>query len=136
MTGFSTSSCFSPAHNNNTSTTRQVRLGGFLTALIASLGRLAAKLKLHQGGSPKKFVTNVSHKATKMVHRRNNRAAEMNKDDQADEALWQRAILMGDKCQPLDFSGVIYYDESGKQISELPPRSPRSPLPCITRTHL
>lgn len=39
---------------------------------------------------------------------------------------------MGDKCQPLDFSGVIYYDNEGNRVSELPSRSPRaSPLPSF-----
>nr|GMD51196.1 hypothetical protein A4A49_13038 [Ipomoea batatas] len=49
------------------------------------------------------------------------------------EGVWQKAILMGEKCQPPEFSGVIYYDYSGNRVSELP-RSPRaSPLP---RFHL
>lgn len=43
--------------------------------------------------------------------------------------LWQKEILMGEKCQPPEFPGVIYYDSCGNQISELPPKSPRaSPL--------
>ncbi|CAK9147815.1 unnamed protein product [Ilex paraguariensis] len=47
-----------------------------------------------------------------------------------DGGLWQRNILMGDKCQPLDFPGVIYYDSNGKRLNELPMKSPRaSPLP-------
>ncbi|KAM1517652.1 hypothetical protein ACFX1X_021074 [Malus domestica] len=29
---------------------------------------------------------------------------------------------MGEKCQPPEFSGVIYCDECGIQLSELPPR--------------
>ncbi|KAJ0985714.1 hypothetical protein J5N97_004070 [Dioscorea zingiberensis] len=50
------------------------------------------------------------------------------------EGVWRRTILMGEKCQPLDFSGVIYYDGNGKQLSEIPtPRSPlRSPLPSFS----
>ena len=44
--------------------------------------------------------------------------------------LWQKGILMGEKCRPPEFSGVIHYDSSGNKLSELPPRSPRaSPLP-------
>lgn len=39
--------------------------------------------------------------------------------------LWQKEILMGEKCQPLDFSGVIYYDNYGNKVSQ-PPRSPRA----------
>ncbi|RZC85916.1 hypothetical protein C5167_026592 [Papaver somniferum] len=46
-----------------------------------------------------------------------------------DGGVWQRGILMGGKCQPPDFSGVIYYDVDGRQLSEIP-RSPRaSPFP-------
>lgn len=32
---------------------------------------------------------------------------------------------MGDKCEPLDFSGVIYYDNNGNKLSEPPVKSPR-----------
>ncbi|XP_047329836.1 uncharacterized protein LOC124933475 [Impatiens glandulifera] len=42
-----------------------------------------------------------------------------------DGGLWRRTILMGDKCQPLDFPGVIYYDCNGNVMSELPVRSPK-----------
>ncbi|KAL6011042.1 hypothetical protein ACLOJK_001486 [Asimina triloba] len=48
-----------------------------------------------------------------------------------DEGLWQKEILMGEKCQPLDFSGVIYYDREGNRVPEYSPRTPRggaSPL--------
>ncbi|CAN4124737.1 unnamed protein product [Withania somnifera] len=46
-----------------------------------------------------------------------------------EEGLWKKAIMMGEKCQPPQFSGVIYYDSFGNRVSELP-RSPRaSPLP-------
>ncbi|MCE3051675.1 hypothetical protein HAX54_050485 [Datura stramonium] len=33
--------------------------------------------------------------------------------------LWQKAILMGEKCKPPQFSGVIYYDPFGNRVSEL-----------------
>nr|GME15316.1 Actin cytoskeleton-regulatory complex protein [Ipomoea batatas] len=52
-------------------------------------------------------------------------------EDFGDGGLWQRSILMGDKCQPPDFSGVIYYDSNGNRMSEMPMKSPRaSPLPA------
>ncbi|XP_058751263.1 uncharacterized protein LOC131624329 [Vicia villosa] len=49
--------------------------------------------------------------------------------------IWQKEILMGGKCEPLDFSGVIYYDINGKQTTEFSLRSPRaSPSPdYVTR---
>ncbi|TVU34517.1 hypothetical protein EJB05_16352, partial [Eragrostis curvula] len=40
------------------------------------------------------------------------------------EGLWRRAILMGERCQPLDFPGVIHYDSFGRRLSAPPP--PRS----------
>ncbi|KAJ7532832.1 hypothetical protein O6H91_13G021900 [Diphasiastrum complanatum] len=45
---------------------------------------------------------------------------------QEEDAVWQRTILMGEKCEPPSFSGQILYDEFGNRVSEYPPRSPRS----------
>ncbi|KAF5778402.1 hypothetical protein HanRHA438_Chr12g0558401 [Helianthus annuus] len=69
---------------------------------------------------PKKLIATISNKAIKM----RNRKKKDHKDD-GDDGLWQREILMGDKCQPLDFSGVINYDRDGKRTNEFPVRSPR-----------
>ncbi|KAK8503940.1 hypothetical protein V6N13_021715 [Hibiscus sabdariffa] len=78
---------------------------------------------------PKQLLTTISNKAIKFVHRkRNGRDAEAEAEE---GGIWQKAILMGDKCQPLDFSGVIYYDSKGNQVE---PRSclsaPHVPVPC------
>nr|XP_043639529.1 uncharacterized protein LOC122610623 [Erigeron canadensis] len=83
---------------------------------------------------PKKLIASISNKAIKLRQRRNRTRENGNfRDDHnmvGDEGLWKREILMGDKCQPLDFSGVIYYDRDGKRTDEFPMRSPRaSPLP-------
>ncbi|XP_031388731.1 uncharacterized protein LOC116201587 [Punica granatum] len=44
--------------------------------------------------------------------------------------VWQKSILMGEKCQPPEFSGAIYYDSQGNQLPEPLPRSPMAiPLP-------
>ncbi|CAA6665470.1 unnamed protein product [Spirodela intermedia] len=51
--------------------------------------------------------------------------------DGGGDGLWQRTILLGDKCRPLDFEGVIHYDGEGRLLV-VPPRSPlRSPLPSF-----
>ncbi|XVF53962.1 hypothetical protein PTKIN_Ptkin05aG0142700 [Pterospermum kingtungense] len=81
---------------------------------------------------PKQLLTTVSNKAITLVNGK--KIGEEKEKDGGEEfgdgGVWQRAILMGDKCQPLDFSGVIYYDNEGKRLEELPIRSPRaSPLP-------
>ncbi|KAJ9163394.1 hypothetical protein P3X46_023066 [Hevea brasiliensis] len=39
--------------------------------------------------------------------------------------VWQKSILMGERCRPPEFSGVMYYDSHGNQVSEMP-RSPRA----------
>ncbi|XVF12348.1 hypothetical protein REPUB_Repub08aG0109300 [Reevesia pubescens] len=81
---------------------------------------------------PKQLLTMISNKAMTLVHRK--KLSEENRKDVGEEfgdgGVWQRAIMMGDKCQPLEFSGVIYYDSKGNQMDELPIRSPRaSPMP-------
>ncbi|EXC28056.1 hypothetical protein L484_022292 [Morus notabilis] len=83
---------------------------------------------------PKKLLATISNKAITLVNRKKKADHDEIMEDDQEEwghgGVWQRSILMGDKCQPLDFSGVIYYDSNGKQLSELPLRSPRaSPLP-------
>ncbi|CAL1390837.1 unnamed protein product [Linum trigynum] len=93
----------------------------------------------------KQLLTQISNKAVTLVHggSRNNNNKDRRGGDVAapdefgDGGVWQRSILMGDKCQPLDFSGVIYYDSCGKKVNEVPVRSPRaSPLPrYLTRGH-
>ncbi|KAH0666634.1 hypothetical protein KY285_027840 [Solanum tuberosum] len=80
----------------------------------------------------KKFLSKISGKATNFMRKKKAKNEEgENGEDFGDGGLWQKEILMGDKCQPLDFSGVIYYDRNGKQLAEVPVRSARSsPLPC------
>ncbi|KAG5602218.1 hypothetical protein H5410_033588 [Solanum commersonii] len=80
----------------------------------------------------KKFLAKISGKATNFMRKKKAKNEEgENGEDFGDGGLWQKEILMGDKCQPLDFSGVIYYDRNGKQLAEVPVRSSRSsPLPC------
>lgn len=47
-----------------------------------------------------------------------------------DKCLWKKTILMGEKCQPLEFSGAIFYDSEGNQLSE-PPKTPKI-IPLIS----
>ncbi|KAI4331520.1 hypothetical protein MLD38_029705 [Melastoma candidum] len=84
----------------------------------------------------KRILSNISGKAMGLLlhgRRRKECARDREEDhefDFGDGGVWQRTIIMGDKCQPLDFSGVIYYDENGKQLNHVPLKSPRaSPLP-------
>ncbi|KAI3920634.1 hypothetical protein MKW92_020995 [Papaver armeniacum] len=72
------------------------------------------------------FAT-ISNKAFPFMS--NKKSGDQHYETVGDGGVWQREILMGGKCQPPDFSGVIYYDVDGRQLSEIP-RSPRaSPFP-------
>ncbi|CAO2170569.1 unnamed protein product [Urochloa humidicola] len=39
--------------------------------------------------------------------------------------LWRRAILMGERCKPLDFPGAIHYDSSGRRLPAAPAPAPQ-----------
>lgn len=84
-------------------------------------------------GRPKKLLlslTSLTHKKTAPFSdrwRRRRKSGEEEEEEYGDGGgVWQRGILMGDRCQPLEFSGAIYYDSNGKQLTELPPKSPRA----------
>ena len=84
-------------------------------------------------GRSKQLFSTISNKAIPFRQNKVKKIGEEFEDEDSgygDGGLWQREILRGDKCQPLDFSGIIYYDSNGKRLSEVPMRSPRaSPLP-------
>lgn len=42
-----------------------------------------------------------------------------------EDFVWQRNILMGERCEPLNFSGLIIYDDKGNRLPQFPPRSPK-----------
>ncbi|ERN04897.1 hypothetical protein AMTRI_Chr08g164930 [Amborella trichopoda] len=35
--------------------------------------------------------------------------------------IWEKRILMGKRCRPLDFPGVLHYDHKGNRLQQLPP---------------
>jgi hypothetical protein len=37
-----------------------------------------------------------------------------------EEAVWRKAIIMGEKCRPLEFSGHITFDSYGNQLPPPP----------------
>ncbi|KAJ0264392.1 hypothetical protein HA466_0027570 [Hirschfeldia incana] len=84
-------------------------------------------------GRPRELLTTLSNKAKSLAGRKKKSyddcggtqaktGAEMVMEEE-EYGIWQRKILMGDKCEPLCHSGVILYDCSGRQVKELPPRS-------------
>ncbi|KAG6625251.1 uncharacterized protein LOC122298925 [Carya illinoinensis] len=81
----------------------------------------------------KQLLLKISNKAVGFMRRKrieNPTRTGTEQEEWGDCGVWQKAILMGDKCESLDFSGVIYYDSNGNQVIEAPLRSPgASPLP-------
>lgn len=81
--------------------------------------------------SPRQLITTISNKAMSsfVVNHKKDGAQDARAVEEGfgQGGVWQKEILMGVKCQPPEFSGVIYYDYDGRQVSEFPPRSPRSP---------
>ncbi|CAL5419106.1 unnamed protein product [Camellia sinensis] len=71
--------------------------------------------------SPKQLIPFINHRKTEAEAEI---GGEADVEGFGEGGLWQKAILMGEKCQPPEFSGVIYYDCVGNSISEMP-RSPR-----------
>ncbi|KAF3778160.1 hypothetical protein EJ110_NYTH44012 [Nymphaea thermarum] len=88
-------------------------------------GQSSLKVPLRRPvGSPRALLAALSRKAGNIFKREKTRK-EAEGVDEAD-GLWKRKILMGERCQLPDFSGAIYYDHTGTQLPELPPKSPAS----------
>ncbi|CAN6451484.1 unnamed protein product [Victoria cruziana] len=91
--------------------------------------------------SSKALLTTLGNKALPIFHPK--KAAGEGKaevgagapsgEEEAD-GVWKRTILMGERCQPPDFSGVIYYDDKGRQLPKFPPKSPRGSSPLANFT--
>ncbi|KAL1819415.1 hypothetical protein DCAR_0415681 [Daucus carota subsp. sativus] len=95
--------------------TPEHRLAVAVRGSVTSLWSLLTK---HASRTSKKLMSSIKTKSIQL--RRKKRGA----GEDYDGGVWQRTILMGDKCEPLDFSGVIYYDHDGNRVNELPRASP------------
>ncbi|KAF8729682.1 hypothetical protein HU200_017634 [Digitaria exilis] len=86
------------------------------------------------GGGVKKALSSACSSASKS--RAKGRKGKEGEEPAAGDGVWRKEIMMGERCQPLDFSGVIYYDAKGRRLAQPPPpRSPmRSPLPSPMRS--
>ena len=80
-------------------------------------------------------LSGIGGKAARMVSW-NRRSPSGSSDDEEeavaalgpedDEAVWRKAIIMGDKCRPLQFSGHIAFDSDGNQLPPPPPAVKRA----------
>ena len=94
-----------------------------VAALVGRLQRAARRMAAGKGSPPRAAVAPWK------------KTFSLAPTGKADAGVWRKEILMGERCQPLDFSGVIYYDAEGRRLAHPPPpRSPlRSPLPASPR---
>ena len=106
-----------------------------VASLLTKLQRAARRMAAGAGGggnkgSPRAQAIGVPWKKTSSLAPSSSTTKEA-----AEPGVWRKEILMGERCQPLDFSGVIYYDAEGRRLAQPPPpRSPmRSPLPASPR---
>ncbi|KAE8773703.1 hypothetical protein D1007_54008 [Hordeum vulgare] len=94
-----------------------------VAALMSTCTRRLQRAARRMGGKPGAVAP--WRKAFSLPTGKGKAAAE-----EEEGGLWRKEILMGERCQPLEFSGVIYYDADGHRLTQ-PPRSPmRSPLPA------
>jgi len=100
-----------------------------VAALVGRLQRAARRMAAGKGSPPRAAVAPWKKKTFSPLAPAGRAARE------AEAGVWRKEILMGERCQPLDFSGVIYYDAEGRRLAHPPPpRSPlRSPLPASPR---
>jgi hypothetical protein len=47
-----------------------------------------------------------------------------------EDDLWSRRILMGERCQPVNFAGAIHYDSFGRRLAHPPTPRSASSLSC------
>ncbi|KAB8098539.1 hypothetical protein EE612_027820, partial [Oryza sativa] len=73
------------------------------------------------GGNGKKAISSLSRR----------RKARPELSFRMEDGVWRKEILMEERCQSLDFSGMIYYDVAGRHL-EQPHRRARC---CAARCH-
>eukprot|EP01018_Ginkgo_biloba_P021605 Gb_30050 [translate_table: standard] len=78
--------------------------------------------------SPRALLDNSSANSKKFLltkkwsSKLEEKRAKKNKEG---DSIWQRNILMGERCRPPNFSGAILYDDKGNRLPHFPPKSPR-----------
>ncbi|XP_048567270.1 uncharacterized protein LOC125547448 [Triticum urartu] len=85
-------------------------------------------------------LSGIGGKAARMVSwNRRSPSGSSDDDEEAvaalgpedDEAVWRKAIIMGDKCRPLQFSGHIAFDSDGNQLPPPPAASIKKADPDV-----
>jgi len=107
-------------------TTWLASAGDFLLAITCLLAVMAVVTASCAGHFHRRDEINreeavVTASSAGNFHRRD----EENREEGGGDPVWQRSILMGERCQPPQFSGLIVYDDKGNRLPQFPPRSPK-----------
>ncbi|KAG2661001.1 uncharacterized protein LOC120650021 [Panicum virgatum] len=108
---------------------RQLRLRPPRQGLAASFSSSRAIVPFFSGGG---VIRKALSSSSSSKSKRRRKAEDDELSFEWEDGVWRKEIMMGERCQPLDFSGAIYYDAEGRRLEQAPPpRSPmRSPLPA------
>ncbi|WZY97084.1 hypothetical protein YC2023_069413 [Brassica napus] len=119
-----------PTHNSSNKGLSVSYLVSLMVLCARHANRLSKKLKPKKRTRYENFGGRWNMASSPMRFKAEKEKTAAMEEEQ--HGLWQREILMGGKCEPLDFSGVIHYDRNGRQLREMPPRSPRgTPFPVL-----
>ncbi|WVZ69476.1 hypothetical protein U9M48_018252 [Paspalum notatum var. saurae] len=73
-------------------------------------------------------------KARRIRERKRGKGGDLFHDgDGGEPCVWRRAILLGRRCQPLEFTGAIHYDCDGQRLWR--PRTPPLSSPLLSPVH-
>ncbi|KAL0904488.1 hypothetical protein M5K25_026610 [Dendrobium thyrsiflorum] len=94
--------------------------GRFVIPFVADgVKRLSSGCRLRKGFSRNSMWRMVEDKEEEEEEEK-----EEEGEEEEEVGVWKRTILMGVKCQPLEFSDAILYDSKGRRVEALP----RTPL--------
>ncbi|KAJ0232519.1 hypothetical protein HA466_0290140 [Hirschfeldia incana] len=111
-----------PTHNSSNKGLNVSYLVSLMVLCARHANRLSKKLKPKKRTRYENFDGRWNLTSSPMRFKAEKEKTATMKEEE--HGLWQREILMGGKCEPLDFSGVIHYDRNGRQLREMPRGTP------------
>uniref|UniRef100_A0A0D9WKF6 Uncharacterized protein n=1 Tax=Leersia perrieri TaxID=77586 RepID=A0A0D9WKF6_9ORYZ len=93
--------------------------------VVAKLASLVAFCARHLSRASRRLLRDRRcYGGAAMAVAGDNKHQQQNGDGGGEGIIWRRTILMGERCEPLDFDGAIHYDSFGRRLPA--PRSASS----------